>query len=283
MAYYPERHVSRAAAWSRRFASFSAVLFLTAAIGHHLAWLETGGFFVVLGLVAAIAIIALLLAARGFSELWNRGDVGGRNLAAAVLISLVVLAPFGLALYRGLSYPMLHDVSTDLDDPPAFVAAVRARTPDMNPIEPFTPEHKALQLEKYPLVTGRRYDMPFSRVLETVDKVLAGRGWRIVSPKQDGEEDGEITIEAEASTTLLALPVDVAVRVTDEETTTYVDMRSASRYGEHDLGDNAARITDFLAELDGEVSALAGVLPAEPADAAPDEVEPPQPEFRPEG
>ena len=65
---------------------------------------------------------------------------------------------------------------------------------------------------------------------------------------------------------VLALPVDVAMRVTDEGTSTYVDMRSASRYGSHDLGDNAARIAAFLAELDAEVSALAGVLPPEPAE-----------------
>ena len=35
-------------------------------------------------------------------------------------------------------------------------------------------------------------------------------------------------------------------------------MRSASRYGRHDLGDNAARIAGFLTELDQEIADQAG-------------------------
>jgi uncharacterized protein (DUF1499 family) len=40
-------------------------------------------------------------------------------------------------------------------------------------------------------------------------------------------------------------------------------MRSASRFGRYDLGDNAARITDFLGELDQEVAGQVGAAPAE--------------------
>jgi uncharacterized protein (DUF1499 family) len=72
-----------------------------------------------------------------------------------------------------------------------------------------------------------------------------------------------MTIEALAHTPLLGFPVDVAVRLTDEGTSTYVDMRSASRYGRHDLGDNAARIAAFLGELDAEMAVQAGAASAE--------------------
>jgi uncharacterized protein (DUF1499 family) len=281
MAYYPERRVSRAAVWSRRLASFSLVLFLTAAIGHRLVLLESPGFLAVLAAVAALAVVALLLAAYGFSRLWSYGDAGGRNLAVAFLVASVVLAPFALSLYRGFVYPRLTDISTDLDDPPKLSVAAKARRADMNAILPFTPEKKQLQLDKYPLVTGRRYEMPFGRVIEAVSKIVAARSWQVVSPRQTAAEEAETTIEAVARTTLLAFPVDIAIRLTDEETSTYVDMRSASRYGSHDFGDNAARIAAFLAELDAEVSALAGVLPAE-GEGEPAEGEPPTPEPRPQ-
>jgi hypothetical protein len=148
MQYYPERRVSRAAVWARRLASFSAVLFLTAALGHRQAMLATPGFIAVLGLVAGIAVAALMLAAFGFARLWNHGDFGGRNIAAAVFVSMLVLAPFGASLYWGLTLPWLTDVSTDLDDPPGLTRAAARRTADMNAITPFTDEERREQLEQ---------------------------------------------------------------------------------------------------------------------------------------
>ncbi len=282
MHYYPERRVSRAAVWSRRLAFFSAVLFVTAAVGHRLAMLPTPGFIVVLGVVAGIALAALVLAAFGFARLWNHGDVAGRNIAAAVFVALVVLAPFGLGLYRGLTLPRLTDVSTDLEDPPELRRA--AQSQDMNPITPFTEEEKRLQLETYPLVTGRRYAMTFDRVLDAVVGSVQARGWQLVPPLPDPSVV-ETTVHAAARTWLFGFPADVAIRLTDEETTTYVDMRSASRYGDHGLGDNPARIVAFLSDLDARISALAGMLPAEPAEGEPDEdglPEIPTPEPRPQ-
>ena len=67
-----------------------------------------------------------------------------------------------------------------------------------------------------------------------------------------------MTIGALARSFVLDLPVDVAVRITADEDSTLVDMRSASRYGRHDLGDNARRIAAFLAALDAEVAGQAG-------------------------
>jgi hypothetical protein len=134
----------------------------------------------------------------------------------------------------------------------------------MNPLVAPTPGQKRLQLEAYPLVTGRRYDMAFERVLETVLGMVEGRGWRVVSPPAPPGRRVEVTIEAVARSRILTFPVDIAIRLTDEGPSTFVDMRSASRYGPHDLGDNAARIAEFLGELDGHISALAGVVPAEP-------------------
>ncbi len=47
--------------------------------------------------------------------------------------------------------------------------------------------------------------------------------------------------------------------MTDEGDATYVDMRSASHFGQHDLGDNARRIDDFLSDLDAAMLARAGI------------------------
>lgn len=261
---YTERRLSKSAAWSRRLAAFSAMLLLVSAVAHRFGFLQTIHFFPVLAIVAVLAIAALLLAARAFYRLWHYSDIGGRNLAVGAVIALIVLTPFALMLYRGLTHPMLHDVSTDVEDPPALRFAAAMRTPDMNPVGSYTQEERRLQVADYPLVTGRRYDLSIDRVIAAVGKIVEDRGWRIVSPWSTSPE-GDASLEAMVTTPILGFPVDVAIRLTNEGQSTYVDMRSASRYGVHDFGDNAARIKAFLADLDVEISSLAGVVPpAEP-------------------
>lgn len=263
MRAYLERRTSRAAGWSRLTGVFSAVLFATAGLSHRYGLLETPAFLWVLVIVAVLALAALLLAVISFRKVWNDGDRGGGDLTLGVLAALLVLTPFLVSAYRGAVNPELHDVSTDLDDPPALAVAARMRTPDMNPLVPATPEQRKLQAQKFPQVTGRRYDLAFDRTFDAVMALMARRGWKPIGPWLEAGGQSEITIDTVAYTTILAFPVDVAIRLINEGDSTYVDMRSASRYGRHDLGDNAARIADFLTELDTEIAAQAGAAPAE--------------------
>jgi hypothetical protein len=281
MDEYLERRVSNATVWSRRLAIFSAVLFLTAGIGHRLGFLSTPDFIPVLGVVVAVAILALLFAVRALFLFWHYGGKGGGSLLFAILVSLLVLTPFGITAHRGIILPTLNDVSTDTDDPPELAIAAAKRISGMNRIEPFTPERRKLQQDNYPTATGRRYEAPMTQVAEVVQDVLENRGWLIVSSTDFPADATEITIEAQASSPLLGFPADIAIRLIDEDTSTYVDMRSASRYGTHDFGDNAARIAFFLADLDVEIAYLTVVTPVEPAvppPPKPPESAPPPPE-----
>lgn len=63
----------------------------------------------------------------------------------------------------------------------------------------------------------------------------------------------EMSVEARAFSRWLRFPADVIVRLTDEGESTFVDMRSASHFAQHDLGDNADRIRRFLADLDARM------------------------------
>ena len=278
MADYTEAPVSRAAALGRRVAVFSAILFAIATLAHRLGFLATPDVVPVLGVVAALALLSLALAARGLQQLWTYGGDGGSNLIAAVLVACLVLTPFSVALYRGLTLPSLNDISTDTDDPPELAAAAAARVPGMNVIEPFTPERRKLQHDAYPAATGRRYGAPISQVADSVSDVLGDRGWTMLA-RPASAEASELTFEAVARTLVMGFPSDVAIRLIDEGNSTYVDMRSASRYGAHDFGDNARRIESFLANLDVEIAYLTVVVPVEEP-PAPEPVAPePEPEF----
>ncbi|TPN83178.1 DUF1499 domain-containing protein [Mesorhizobium sp. CU2] len=261
MASIPERQTSRAAGWSRRIGAFSLVLLLTVVAGYRLDLMETPPFLWVLALVALLAALALLLAGLGLSRVWSFGDRGGRDLSVGALLAVLVLAPFGIAVYWATVFPPLRDISTDLDDPP--VLDTSDRTLDMNPILPPTPGEQRLQADAYPLVAGRTYNLPFETIVDAVETVLDRRSWQLTAPYPDIAGQSQATINALAKGFVLGLPADVAIRVTADGDSVIVDMRSASRYGRYDLGDNAARITDFLGELDQEVAGQVGAAPTE--------------------
>jgi hypothetical protein len=60
-------------------------------------------------------------------------------------------------------------------------------------------------------------------------------------------------LEAQASTLIFGFLDDVVVRLRETPDGTEVDMRSASRIGAHDLGENARRIRKFFADLDAKL------------------------------
>jgi hypothetical protein len=245
-----EERVSRAAALARRLAVFSFVLFVLSALGMRRRLMDTAEFVILLGLVLFLALLALAAAAWGWRRVWRFGDKGGGNVVAAIFFSAIVLLPFVVAGVLFVIEPPISDVSTDLDDPPAFVAAPRDRTGVMNRIRPIDPRQANAQRAAFPAVSGRRYGASIDHVLAVVRQTMKADGWRITSAPSLGEDQIEYEIEAVARTALLPFPSDVVVRLRDEGDSTYVDMRSASRYGRFDLGTNAARIRDFLARLD---------------------------------
>ena len=68
-----------------------------------------------------------------------------------------------------------------------------------------------------------------------------------------GSRDGHI--EAIARTLILGFREDVAVRVRATPDGARIDVRSASRYGLHDLGENAARVSALISDIDDVLAA----------------------------
>jgi len=251
MAAIIERRVTRAAGWSRRLGSFSFVLFVTAGLAHRYQYLETPALLWVLMLVAGLSVLALACGLFAFRRYWVYDDFGASDLTVGIVMAALTLVPFAISTYRYFTLPQLVDISTDRKRPPLLADAEARRTAGMNMIAELNDN---LQVRAYPGVTGRRYDLPIEQVLEVVETVAAGRGWRLSPSSVQSEMEEEFTLESEARSPIIGLPADIAIRVTEIDNSAEVDMRSASRYGWHDLGDNAARIDGFLSELDVEVA-----------------------------
>ena len=243
---YQRRDVSASARRALSISIFSAMLFVVSGVLHRFDAINTPHFLEILALVLLTAIVSLVLAAAGFRALWAYGSIGGKRSALAVIISGLVLAPFGVAAYSAAVLPKISDISTDLADPPAFSNGSPSR------LKP------ALQQSAYPAVTGRRYALSSDRIVPLIDKLAAQSGWQILNRSGDLNETGELVIEARARTFVLGFSDFVVIRATDEGDTIFVDMRSRSGFGGYDLGANAKRIVTFMQELD----ALTASLPA---------------------
>lgn len=265
-----ERHVSPIAEWAKRVAYFALVLFVTAGVGHRYGLVETLAFLWTLALVAALALLGLILAAGGFARLWSHGDKAGRASLTAALLSLLVLTPFGFGAWLYLQFPALTDISTDLDQPPHFIKAPQFRTGQMNTIRPITAQSAQLQLQAYPELAGRRFDVSPDRVLAALAPVITAYGWKVHGRLPAMTLAMELSIEMETPTYLLRIPADAVLRLIGDDEATFVDMRMAMRHGTHDLGANAYRINAFMAALAAEIERQSlQIIDIPPSDGSP--------------
>jgi len=256
MVSYPFQRDSRRARWAWRLATFALALLVVAGAGHRLDIVETPPFLVVLGLVALVALAALFMSWAALSRLWYVDEKGIGRAFASALVALVALVPFAVAGVWWATHPRLADISTDLTNPPALRHAAAMRSGLMNPVTPIEPAAAEIQRQHYPAVTVRRYEHERAAVEQVVRTIASRKGWhptRLPDPRMEG---AGVTIEMEARTLVFGFVSDVAIRLRDQRGSTQVDMRSASRYGAHDFGDNARRITAFLERLDEDMEAL---------------------------
>jgi uncharacterized protein (DUF1499 family) len=150
----------------------------------------------------------------------------------------------------------MADISTDLDDPPAFARsrnALAARggvTPS-----PVSSEQRHQQKEAYPKVQPIMLDLDADEAYKAVLKIANAKHWQIVDQTPPGGRSGVGHVDAVARGLVLGLRDDVAIRIRPLAGQTRVDMRSVSRVGRHDFGSNARRIEDFASALQAEADA----------------------------
>jgi uncharacterized protein (DUF1499 family) len=177
---------------------------------------------------------------------WSRrkGRTGPAVAAGlAVLIGLLTAAVGYGWLRQAQAAPALHDVTTDLENPPAFEALAARRPGDSNPLTR-SREVDQLQRQHYADLAPVTVSQPERLVFERARLVAENQGWTIVTSDQDNGR-----LEATDTTWWFGFTDDVVVRLTPWGTGTRVDVRSASRYGATDTGTNARRIRRFLAAL----------------------------------
>jgi hypothetical protein len=157
-----------------------------------------------------------------------------------------------------LNLPRINDVTTDVASPPQFVALAKVRSGDANPA-PYPGERFAQEQQKaYPDLRTFWLDRGVEEAYGLVEEAVRKLKWRVASSEPPaGKQARSGTLEATDLTPVIGFPDDVVVRVEGNEIRARVDVRSASRYGPTDLGQNASRVRRFLAELQARVESSA--------------------------
>lgn len=280
----------RSTSWSQAGALFSALLLVVSIIVYRLGGIDFAAlkalFFTVLGLAA----LSLLLALAGLWRVWRRGHEGSGPAIGAVFVALLVLLPYGIAAYLAAEYPQTNTAETDgmlASDIVAGASLTEALSADQS-------------AESRPRVSSRRFEARAAQVYAVARTIMSGESWVLVDvatgqPVEPVQETGDLgvsgtveipvptarasvdlaaaidpfrrpdaeeyTLTAVATTWILALRSDVTLRIVEEGTETFVDLRSTSRTVAWDLGQNRRFIESFLSALDEAMRGIASVVP----------------------
>lgn len=210
-------------------------------------------------LFTAAGLAFILGAAAAAVKQWASAGIG---IAAALFAGGAGLVPLKMKAAFDAN-PFIHEITTDFEDPPAIIAA--ANEPRKNPAEyrgmdpvPNDPDGLVVadaQRLAFPDIAPILAEADLKTATAAAKKVVTGMGMKIIADGPSGDASGGgWRIEAVATSTWFGFKDDFIVRLTPmEDGRTKVDLRSKSRVGGSDLGENAARVREFMKRFDAAI------------------------------
>jgi uncharacterized protein (DUF1499 family) len=207
----------------------------------YMPWVAMAG-----GAICIVALLALLVRRHWRSTLWP-------------IVGVIVAAAFvGIVSYnfgKAATVPPIHDISTDLSNPPAFeTLELRA---DNREIVPDGGRQDLAELdnaarwrrwheEGYPDIQPIMVPVSVPEAVAAAERLVEERGWELAAV-----DPATGRVEATDTVSIYRFRDDIVLRITPNPNGegSIVNMRSVSRVGISDLGVNAERIRAFLADL----------------------------------
>jgi uncharacterized protein (DUF1499 family) len=132
----------------------------------------------------------------------------------------------------------IHDVTTDMDNPPQFMTLLDA--PGRRNSFDYPPETAKRQKEKFPWVKPLMSEMAPAEAYARALTVANEMNWDVV-----GEDAAKSRFEATDYTKWFNFHDDLVVKITPDGSGSRIDLRSLSRIGGSDHGLGAIRIMKF--------------------------------------
>jgi Protein of unknown function (DUF1499) len=198
--------------------------------------------------IGVLALAAALIWA--LTAFFSNDGTGARFGAIGLIGSLILVSPLLYNKAYDWQDPPIHDVSTDTEYAPQFVALLQDRVGSENGPEYDGPKKvffegkwqtvSALQHKYYGYLRPFAVIRPPERLFRQAVSTAYGMGWRIVSVVPDSGR-----IEATDTSFFFGFTDDIVIRVKPAGMGARLDVRSKSRSRQNDRGENAERIRDF--------------------------------------
>ncbi|MAL18002.1 MAG: hypothetical protein CL670_00955 [Balneola sp.] len=230
--------------WGTSISIAGGLAVILSGYGYQWGWWHFSTGFSIIPWGTGAAIVGGILAGIGLFRMKNKTQ----NMAVSGMAGmfLAVLAIINIGYWYSevqQGYPPIHDISTDTENPPEFVAIAPLRKDAPNPVEYAGEETAEAQKEFYtnlePLQVALNYDEAYDRALEAAREMP----WKLV-----GENREQGRIEAFEKLAWFGFIDDVVIRVDTAASGSTIDVRSKSRIGRGDLGVNAKRIKAYFEE-----------------------------------
>lgn len=240
---------------SSKWAMASGVVSVIAALalifsgyGYQWGWWQLGtAFGYILPASILFAVFGLVLAAFAFA---SKTDRRKGMAVVGITLSIAVFAVVGYWYFEAQQYPPIHDITTDVEDPPQFKEVLPFRGDASNDTEYAGEEVATVQKEHYPDIQTLYLEVEYSEAYQRALEAARQMPWeQIVSAS---EQEGRI--EATDKLAWFGFKDDIVIRVDTAETNgqSKIDVRSISRIGQGDIGVNAHRIREYLETVRGE-------------------------------
>jgi uncharacterized protein (DUF1499 family) len=229
-------------------ALLALLLLAFAPLGWRAGWWHFRFAFTWLMTASGVAALAAVIVALGVLLVsWSQLSTGRLTMAAIGLVlgAVLVYVPWHYDRVRK-TVPRIHDITTDVENPPQFIAVLPARSAEDAATAVYAgPELARLQRAAYPDVVALELALPAAKAFDVALSVARSMsGWQIIA-----SDLASGRIEASQTSRWFGFTDDVVIRVMGHGSGSQVDMRSLSRHGRSDFGVNAARIRLFMAAL----------------------------------
>jgi uncharacterized protein (DUF1499 family) len=189
------------------------------------------------GLVLAVVALVIFIVSviKGISP---AGTGSLTVMALGIMPPVIAIAIIGI---DAIQRPLIHDISTDTQDPPEFQEVVKLRLAGEN-----SPEYEGASLagrqqQAYPEIQPIITRLDRNDALTEATQVVKDLQWEFINIDYD-----KGIIEAYDTSRIFGFVDDIIIRVRSEGRGSRVDIRSVSRVGRGDLGKNAERVKQFI-------------------------------------